>query len=142
MEELNTTEQLKKELSKAEKDLSEKKELSWIEKQALKTFIKRTKKNLQKELEKTKKNLTTQQELDQKITNAILEMKEHFDINIEQYNENGTTTKDKKGIPIEVEATPETLTYMPLKEKIRTFEQILEELQKIVWGQKRWNYQK
>lgn len=132
MDEPNTTEQLKKELSKAEKDLNEKKELSWIEKQALKTFIKRTKKNLQKELEKTKNNLTTQQELDQKITRAILEMKEHFDININQYNEQGQETKDKHGRTTEVEATQETLAFMPLKEKIRTFEQILEELQKIV----------
>lgn len=127
-----TTEQIAKQIEETNKKLDEKKTLNWLEKIAIKKFIKQNKRLLQKETERAQQNKQTEKELNQKITEAILQMKEHFDIQVETYDEQQKPIKDKKGNPIQKEATIETLQNMPLQRKIETFEQILQETQKII----------
>lgn len=127
-----TAEQVMKQIEETNKKLDEKKSLNWLEKIAIRKFLKQNKKLLKKEQERAEQNKQTEQELNQKVTEGILQMKEHFDILIEQYNQEGTQIKDKKGQPIEVEANIETLMNLPLNKKIETFEEILKEMQKLI----------
>lgn len=127
-----TTEKLEEQIREANEKLDQKTKLNWLEKITVRKLIRKAKKELQKELQKTKENKITEKELNERLTKAIVEMKEHFEIEIDQYNEHGTIDTDKKGKPIQVDANQITLLYMPLNKKVETFEQILKEMEKII----------
>lgn len=127
-----TTNDIQQQINEANKKLDEKTKLNWLEKITIRRLIKKAKKDLKKELRKARENNITKQELNNRIDKAIIDMKEHFDILIDQYDENEQPIKNKQGKNIEVEATNETLQNLSLNKKIETFEDILEEMQKIV----------
>lgn len=127
----NTLKQAEEEAKELEAALDGKIKLNWLEKLSLKKLLKKAKKDLQKEYQKRQDNEKDHEEIRTRVKKAIMEMTEFFEVQINQYTPEGAIIKERNK-PVEVLATMETLENLPTEELIRTWEQVLEEVGKII----------
>lgn len=125
-------ERAERELEKLNRELDEKTSLNWVEKQAVKSLMRKLKRAIKKYKKKTEREEGEERELRTRVIKAILEMSDMFNIQIEKYNEKGVMETDKEGKPVIIDATKIDLELTPTDKLIEILEDVVKASEEIV----------